>query len=98
MGNELTLSLEQCRREVHEHRRARRDNGLDIVGMDIHKAGRDVATMSIDNAGARGGRIEFTLTLNRGNLVVFNHKLIAKEQAIGLNNDSVADNVHRRAS
>lgn len=98
MGDELTLGLEQCRREVHEHRRARRDNGLDIVGMDIHKTRRDIATMSVDNAGSRGGRIEFALALNCGDPVVFDNKLVAKEQAVGLNNDSVADDVHRRAS
>ena len=66
--------------------------------MDIHKTGRDVAAMGIDNAGACGSRIEFTLALDRGNPIVFDHKLVAKEQTVGLNNDSVANDVHRRAS
>lgn len=98
VSDELALGLEQRRREVHEHRRARRDDCLDIVGMDIYKTGRDIATVRIDNTGAHGSRIEFALALNRGDLVAFDHKLVAKEQAVGLNNDSVANDVHRRAS
>ncbi len=66
--------------------------------MDVHEARGDIATVSIDNASARSGRVEFALALNRGDSVVFDHELIAKKQAVGLNNDSVANNVHRRAS
>lgn len=66
--------------------------------MNVHEAGRDIAAMSVDDARPGGGSVKETLALNCGNAIALDHEFIAKEQTVGLDNDSVADNVHRRAS
>ena len=91
---QLALRLEERRREVHEHRGARADHGLDVIGVDVDKAGHHIAAMGVDDAGVSTFGIDGALALDRGDAVALDHELVAKEQPIRLNNDTVPDDVH----
>ena len=93
VGKQLALRLEQRRREVHEDRGARADDGLDVVGVDVHEAGHDVAAVGVDDARVGALGVDRALALDGGDAVALDHELVAKEQPVRLNNDTVPDDV-----
>ena len=98
VGEQLALRLEQSGREVHEHGRARGDDRLDVVGVDVDEAGHDVAAVRVDDAGAALLGIEDALALDRRDAVALHHELVAEQQPVGLHDDAVANDVQGTTS
>ena len=94
MGKKLALGLEQGPGEVHDHRRSRGDDRLDVVRMDIHEAGCDVAAVGVDDTGPAGVYVQGSLLPDMHDAIGLDHDLITKEEPVGLDDDSVPDDVH----
>ena len=93
VGQKLALGLEERRGEVHEDGRPGRDDGLDVIRVDVDEAGRHIPAVRIDDAEAAGLGVERALTLDGGDAVALDHELVAKEQPVGLDDDAVPDDV-----
>ena len=98
MAQQLALGLKKRRGKIHENGGARRDNALDIVRMNIDQARHHVAAVRIDHAGAGALRLKRALLLNGGDAVGIDHQLVPKEQAVRLDDDTVANYIHALSS
>ena len=94
VGEQLALGLEHRGREVHENGRARGDDRLDVVGMDVDEAGYDVAAVGVDDADTRFLGVERALLLDCGDGVALDDELVAEQEPVGLDDDAVSDDVH----